>query len=92
MNRPEIHWPECDRAECTLRAFSHPMRPAQTARARGWQVGDVLEGDEGYGVERIRLTAIGESGLLAMSERGSSAWGDEPWTLDCRCWRKVAPP
>lgn len=39
----------------TLRNMEHP---ADICRANGWRVGTILEGDEGKGPERIRVTAI----------------------------------
>ena len=67
------------------------MTPAEKCRQNGWQVGDVLEGDEGHGPERIKITAIGEDSILARA-----VLSDEPrfareasWDLSCRDWRKV---
>jgi hypothetical protein len=67
---------------------------AETCRANGWQVGDVLEGDEGHGATRIRITAIGEESILArpVLQSGLPVDGYEsPWTLAYRDWRKVDP-
>lgn len=60
---------------------------AETVRLNGWKVGDILEGLDwsGKDVDRIRITAVGESGLLA-------CWNDEleaHTTLACREWQKV---
>jgi hypothetical protein len=64
--------------------------------ANGWCVGDILEGDEGNGPDRIRITAIGEDHLLA---RHISHGGDpvddgqeELWTFRYRDWKKVNGP
>ena len=64
----------------------------QTLERNGWTVGDILEGDEGSGPERIKITAIGEALFLCcwdyMRGRG---WERESGntTLTCRTWRKV---
>lgn len=59
---------------------------AETIRLNGWKVGDTLAGDEGYGEDRIRITAVGKSMILC-------CWNDEerevPTTLSYREWRKV---
>ena len=65
---------------------------AAICRDNGWVVGDVLEGDEGYGPSRIVLTGIGERGILArqISHNGEETRGTEhSWTLQCRDWSKV---
>lgn len=38
---------------------------AETCRLNGWNVGTVLVGDEGYGPEKIKITAIGEESTVA---------------------------
>ena len=75
------------------------MTPAETCRANGWQVGDVLEGDEGHGPERIKITAIGEESILARAvlsdeprfarEAMCSLAREGVWNLSFRDWRKV---
>lgn len=65
------------------------MTDAQICSRMGWIVGDILEGDEGYGPERIQITAIGEESILAKEvypEKSTEAL----WSLDCRDWRKVS--
>lgn len=63
---------------------------ADTLRLNGWGVGDILEGDEGYGPQRIRITGIGEELFLCrwLYKKG---WSDESGntTLSCREWKKV---
>lgn len=65
---------------------------AALCRAKGWKVGTILEGSDGRATTRIRLTAIGEEGVLAMmvGRDGERFRGYEsPWTLLSRRWRKV---
>jgi hypothetical protein len=65
---------------------------AEEFRQRGFQVGDKLVGDEGYGPTVIQLTAIGERKLLAkeVSHNGVAVEGTETsWTLSERDWQKV---
>lgn len=65
---------------------------SETCRENGWNVGDVLEGDEGFGPTRILITAIGEKHILArkLSHSGTACQGDEShWTLQCRDWKKI---
>lgn len=83
----EIHWPGCKRGRsCTLRLGT---KSARIARRKRWKVGDIVEGDDGYGVTRLRITAIGEEQILAI-ERGPGPRTEDEWALWCRCWRKVA--
>lgn len=65
---------------------------AELCREKGWQVGDKLVGDEGYGPTVIQITAIGERNVLAkrISHDGEPEDGYENiWTLFCRDWEKV---
>jgi hypothetical protein len=61
-----------------------------TLRINGWGVGDILEGDEGYGPVKIRITAIGEEKFLC-KWLYTTGWGDESGntTLLHRDWKKV---
>lgn len=61
---------------------------ADICRENGWGAGDVLEGDEGWGMERIVITAVGEHKVLARTESRSS-WAEGLWDLHHRVWRKV---
>lgn len=64
----------------------------ETLDLNGWGVGDVLEGDEGTGPERIKVTAIGEETFLCRwFDRQSGTYRDERGntTLNYRTWRKV---
>jgi len=65
----------------------------ETLELNGWKVGDILEGDEGYGPSRILITAIGDEkflcrwdnqceGVWEPSESGST-------TLSCRDWKFI---
>lgn len=73
--------------------------PADVCRENGWAVGTVLVGDEGYGLEAVKITAIGERKILgrsiAIEERGG--WrcfehrSEGLWTLDYRDWRPASP-
>ncbi len=56
---------------------------AETCKLNGWTVGTRLVGDEGYGPTTITITAIGETGILAKSDKDSR---EGSWTLTCRDW------
>ena len=64
---------------------------ADICRANGWNVGDILEGENEVSRDRIRITAIGEAHVLAR-------WLYADWpesserliSLDFREWRKVS--
>jgi hypothetical protein len=65
---------------------------AEICREKGWNVGDVLEGDEGFGPTRILITAIGERHILAkeLSHSGADRQRQEShWTVQARKWKKV---
>ncbi|QDV35481.1 DUF7241 domain-containing protein [Tautonia plasticadhaerens] len=85
-----------------------PPRPtsADLCRARDWGVGTVLEGRESlpgaswWAEDRIRITAVGEEGVLArtIARRSHDApeWtpvdrGESSWSLEDRDWRVVDP-
>lgn len=61
---------------------------ADKCRRNGWQVGDILEGDEGYGPDRIRITAIGERCVIARKVFPHEGY-ETLWNLDWRDWEKV---
>lgn len=68
------------------------MEDAEKCRKNGWTVGAILEGDEGYGPERIQITAIGERNILARQvAKGGKSYEDRErsWTLSCRDWKQV---
>lgn len=79
-HHPAGHHPTCPGPGqgCTLDGGS----PAAIARRRGWGVGTELEGDEGWGVTQIRITALGEQAILARREPGPELL----WALNARCW------
>ncbi len=65
----------------------------ETLRINGWGVGDVLEGDDGFGVDRIKITAIGEQKFLCKWDyKATGVYSDESGatTLRCRGWKKVS--
>lgn len=66
---------------------------SETCRLNGWNVGTVLVGDEGYGPEKIKITAIGESSMLARrieNQRGEQVEDSEgTWTLSYREWKSA---
>jgi hypothetical protein len=63
---------------------------AGTCRVNGWHVGTRLVGDEGYGPTIIRITAIGDWEILAVTESRNGQPEDRPyeglWKLDHREW------
>lgn len=69
------------------------MTDAQRCRRNGWGPGTLLAGDEGYGVTVIRITAVGEDGIMARAIEHDGKpieCSEGGWTLFCRRWRKVA--
>ncbi len=65
---------------------------AEECRQRGFQVGDKLVGDEGYGPTVIEITAIGEKKILAkeISLDGKLLQrGEGCWTLSNRDWEPL---
>lgn len=64
----------------------------ETLRLNNWGLGDILEGDEGYGPDRILITAIGQEKFMSRWDykckgKYSSEAGNT--TLTCRNWKKV---
>jgi hypothetical protein len=66
------------------------MSPADICRENGWQAGDILEGDGGQGLCRIRLTAIGEAAVLAKCLLHENY--ERQWALYQGEWRKLNSP
>ena len=67
---------------------------AEMCRIFGWGPGTRLQGDEGYGMTVIEITAVGEEKILAktLSHDGvPSTRGESSWTLKCREWVEVKP-
>jgi len=65
---------------------------AETLKLNGWGIGDVLEGDEGYGPDRIKITAIGNDIFLCLWDyKSTGVYNKESGntTLRCREWKKV---
>ena len=65
------------------------MNSADLCRQNGWTVGTILEGDEGAGPERIKITAIGECSVLA-KHVDDDKFGESIWNLSFRDWEKVS--
>lgn len=65
----------------------------ETMSLNGWGVGDILEGDEGHGPQRILITAIGEELILCKWDYkcdGTYPDGEcGSTTLSLRDWKKV---
>ena len=64
----------------------------ETLRLNGWGVGDILEGDQGYGPDQIEITAVGVEAFLCKWDykcegRYSREGGNT--TLTRREWKKV---
>lgn len=65
---------------------------AETLALNGWKVGDILQGDEGNGPDRILITAIGEDLFTCKWDykcTGEYHRESGSTTLSCREWRKV---
>ena len=68
------------------------MSSAEICRMRGWSVGTLLVGDEGYGNTVILITAIGEQSILArtISHAGTLKNSSESqWNLSFREWEPL---
>ena len=64
----------------------------ETLVLNNWGVGDVLEGDEGHGPDRIWITAVGQELFLCRWDYGCTGeWSAEKGstTLICREWKRV---
>lgn len=74
----------------------HYVSDAEECRDRGFNVGDLLVGNEGYGPTVIELCYIGERRILAhtISHNGKvfsdHLHREETWTLSMRDWEKEA--
>lgn len=65
---------------------------AYICRANCWSVGTILEGDEGFGLTRIIITAIGERCVLARKlshNEINTESGETLWTVQSRDWKRV---
>ena len=70
----------------------HGKTERETLDLNGWNIGDTLEGDEGYGPDLIKITAVGEERFLCRwNYQKGNGWERESGqtTLSCRKWRKV---
>lgn len=64
---------------------------ADICHANGWNVGDILEGENEVSRDRIRITAIGEAHVLARWQyTGMPESAERIVCLDFREWRKVS--
>jgi len=80
-----------------MNTLNSRLTDAAICRVKRWKPGTILEGTEYYvngasTTTRIRITAIGENGILAraIEEDGRRYDGYENlWTLRCREWKKV---
>ena len=64
----------------------------ETLELNGWGIGDILQGDEGYGPDRILITAIGEERFLCKWDykcKGIYAKESGITTLSYRTWEKI---
>lgn len=64
----------------------------ETLMLNNWKVGDILEGDEGYGPDRILITALGHERFLCKWDykcKGEYAEESGNTTLYHRDWKKV---
>ena len=71
----------------------HGKTERETLDLNGWTIGDILEGDEGYGPDLIKITAVGEERFLCRwNYQKGNGWERESGqtTLSCRKWRKVS--
>ncbi|GBO89244.1 DUF7241 domain-containing protein [Marinobacter salsuginis] len=65
---------------------------ADTLKINGWGPGDILEGDEGYGPDQIKIIAVGNERFIGQwrnRETGDFDRESPNITLTCREWRKV---
>lgn len=64
----------------------------ETLKLNGWGLGDILEGDEGYGPDQIKIIAMGNENFICQwrnRETGAFERESSNTTLSCREWRKV---
>ena len=64
----------------------------ETLKLNGWSLGDILEGDEGYGPDQIKIIAMGHENFICQwrdLETGLFSRESCNTTLRCREWRKV---
>lgn len=80
-------------ATASTKELSRTMNPADVARAKGWEEGTRIVGDEGHGPTVIEITEVTRSRLFAkrISHNGvpSPARSDNSWVLSCRDWTEA---
>ncbi|KXS55027.1 MAG: hypothetical protein AWU57_623 [Marinobacter sp. T13-3] len=76
----------------TTQLMKRGKNEADTLRLNGWGPGDILEGDEGHGPDRIKIVAMTEELFICRWDYGATGeFGKENrrTTLSCREWYKV---
>jgi hypothetical protein len=71
----------------------NPATSAERCSQEGWKVGDVLEGNEGYGPVRVRITQIRETEVLGRCIEQSSievATSEQQWSFLHYSWHKIS--
>lgn len=72
--------------------MTHPSNSAERCYQEGWKVGDVVEGNEGFGPVRVRITSIGETSVMGRCIEQSSvevSTAEGIWSLLHFSWRKI---
>lgn len=79
------------------RTLKCTLDPAEICRRNGWGPGTLLAGKDRQGVTVIRITAVGDTCILAREiccagKPANDIGGRElNWTLEMRDWREVSP-
>ena len=90
--------PPSDYLRPPVPTLNSKLSDAEICRRNGWGVGTLLAGDEGHGVTVIRITAVGDTCVLAREvchagKPASDIAGREMnWSLTIRDWRVVTDP
>jgi hypothetical protein len=72
--------------------MTHPLNSAERCHQEGWKVGDIVEGNEGFGPVRVRITYIGETTVFGKCISQSSvevSTSEGAWSLLHFSWRKI---
>lgn len=93
MASPTTADPLLHSGRTTIELSRAGLSPAAICRIKGWGVGTRIVGNEGYGPAVIRITAVGERKILAVTESRNGKPTRDPfessWVLDCRDWTEV---